>query len=110
MKTEIDHKCTNEIVCPYCGYKFSDCWEYSDSDTIQCSSCKKKFASERIISCTYNTSKLCKENGLEHDWDATRSFWCESVNKTLSYRICKVCGEHDSLPASERKIEEIKDD
>jgi len=28
--SEIDHKFTNEIVCPYCGYEFSDSWEYLD--------------------------------------------------------------------------------
>ena len=27
--SEIKHKYTKEIVCPYCGYEFSDSWDYS---------------------------------------------------------------------------------
>ena len=29
---DIDHEYTREIVCPWCGYEFSDSWEIQGND------------------------------------------------------------------------------
>jgi len=55
--TEIDHECTYEIVCPYCGYEFSDSWEYADDNQDEhCGKCGKYFEYTRDVDVTY-TSK-----------------------------------------------------
>jgi len=48
MKKEIDCSYTDEIVCPHCGYEFSDSWEnfqYNDEyiEGIECEKCEKEF-------------------------------------------------------------------
>ena len=30
MEKEIDHKNTDEIICPHCGYEFNDSIEFVD--------------------------------------------------------------------------------
>ena len=59
---EIEYRCTDEIVCPHCGVKESDSWEVvpgeEDIGNIDCGSCFKIFAVERVISITYNSYKI----------------------------------------------------
>lgn len=56
---EMEHKFTDEIVCPYCGCIFNDSWEFEDDDgIILCEECGKEFNYTREINITYNTSKL----------------------------------------------------
>lgn len=59
---QIEHEGTNEIVCPYCGYKFSDSWDYSsDDDVVEClnDDCGKQFKYYREnLGCAYSTSKI----------------------------------------------------
>lgn len=48
MKKEIDCFCTKEIVCPHCGYEFSDSYEvFRDGDEwvegLECEECGKEF-------------------------------------------------------------------
>lgn len=58
MSEEIDYEYTDAIVCPYCGYEFSDCWEMADSnDELACYGCDKVFSYERIVDVTYKSSK-----------------------------------------------------
>ena len=59
---ELDYKYTDEIVCPYCGYKFSDSHEYFGSsdecaDNIYCDECDKEFDAVRNISVSFSTYK-----------------------------------------------------
>lgn len=62
MGKEIDHEYTNEVVCPYCGYKDRDSWELSDNDgETYCGRCDKEFAYTRNISISYCTSKIEEE-------------------------------------------------
>lgn len=73
MKKEIDCSCTDEIVCPHCGYEFSDSWEnfqYDDEciEGIECEKCEKEFNVERNISISYN-SYIPKENILPPRYD-----------------------------------------
>lgn len=55
--SDIDHKHTDEIVCPWCGQEESDSWEYDENGTIDCE-CGNKFYYERIIDVTYSTEKI----------------------------------------------------
>ncbi len=56
---EIDHEYTDNIVCPHCGYQFSDCYEFEDqSGEIECYKCEGDFHYEREISVTYTTTKI----------------------------------------------------
>lgn len=57
MKKEIDHSNTDEAVCPHCGHELSDSWELSDNAEIMCPECEGEFEVERIVHCTYSTSK-----------------------------------------------------
>lgn len=55
----IEHKYTDEIICPYCGYKFSDSYEFNlDSGDLECYHCEKEFFYERNIKVNYSTSKI----------------------------------------------------
>lgn len=52
---------TNEIICPYCGYEFSDSIEIengnNDVGEVDCSRCEKTFITYRNVEVTYNTWK-----------------------------------------------------
>lgn len=53
-----DHEYTDEVVCPHCGYEFSDSWEMGDNDDgMDCPDCEKTFSMERIVTCEYSTDK-----------------------------------------------------
>lgn len=66
---EIDHEFTDEIVCPYCGYEYSECYEFSeDDDEILCDQCDKIFSYSRHMEVTYTTTKCCVQNKQEHIW------------------------------------------
>lgn len=55
--SNFDTDYTNEIVCPHCGYKQSDSWEWDDSeDEAQCGHCENFFGYERVVSVTYTSS------------------------------------------------------
>ena len=56
---EIDHECTDELVCAYCGREHRDSWEYhADSGDADCEMCERTFHYERIVDVSYSTSKL----------------------------------------------------
>jgi hypothetical protein len=55
---KIDHKYTSNIVCPYCGYEYTDSWEFEDDcDDYECADCEKVFTYERHVTVEYCTSK-----------------------------------------------------
>lgn len=58
---DIDYKNTDEIVCPYCGYEFSDSWEFDmnhNSTKIKCAECNKEFECEAETTIKYASAKL----------------------------------------------------
>jgi len=59
MSDEINHRYTNEIVCPHCGYEQGDSWEADDAGEEFCQNddCAKPFNYERHVEVTYCTSK-----------------------------------------------------
>ena len=62
---EIEHQYTTEIVCPHCGYEFSDSWEFEDSGDAECYRCDLAFFFERQIEVTYTT--VAARGDGEHD-------------------------------------------
>jgi transposase len=75
MPKEIDHICTKEIVCPYCGYTMSDSWEMEDDGSWTCDACNNEFRYQRNISVSYTSRKKeCK----------THSFKVAKVVKSLT--------------------------
>jgi uncharacterized Zn-finger protein len=59
LVAEIDHKYTDEAVCPYCGGAQSDSWELEGGDgeegETDCGYCDRAFLYYRNISVTYST-------------------------------------------------------
>lgn len=58
MKTEIDHRGTDEIVCPYCGRAFPESYEFQDSGIENCDECGKDFRYRRDVLVSYTTETL----------------------------------------------------
>jgi hypothetical protein len=54
---EIDHRYTHEIVCPHCGHKHRDSWEYGEGEH-DCALCERPFDLTRDVSVTYSTEKI----------------------------------------------------
>ena len=54
---KIEHESTEEIVCPYCGYEFSNSFEYNDASgaSIECLECDKEFGLEVQVTVEYTT-------------------------------------------------------
>ena len=102
MCEDIDCDYTNEIVCPYCGHEKTNSWEYDGDDgEIECDECGMKFAYVRNVSVDYSTSKLCKENGKEHqwgEWGYHESWESNGIQYgEFWHRTCKVCSQIESV-------------
>lgn len=91
---EIDSEYTDEIVCPYCGYEFSDSFECNISEDeeniIECEECGKEFYAIKNISISYSSFKPergtctnCKEEDVI----------LESYHGSLGHfeNVCKKC-------------------
>lgn len=109
---DIDHEYTDEIVCPWCGYKFEDSWEFSCDDEdlglIDCYECDKQFYASRNIRVTYSTEKptygKCKdcdkENVVLEDYHSSMG----------SYDgLCLPCGEKAKKELWKKYIQEIEE-
>ena len=57
--SEYDTRRTNEIVCPYCGYRFSESWKYDGDDggIIECPECDKQMELSVDFIVTYHANK-----------------------------------------------------
>lgn len=55
---KIDHKYTDNIICPWCGHKNSDSWESDDNGEEECGECEQSYTYERIVTVEYSTSKV----------------------------------------------------
>ncbi len=59
----IDHRYTDDMVCPYCGTKQSGLWELKgayDEDTlrVECEECEREFDSYCYTSHSFTTSEV----------------------------------------------------
>ena len=48
---------THEIVCPHCGYEYSDSWDYGEGER-NCNRCNLKFDISQYVEVTYSTTKV----------------------------------------------------
>ncbi len=56
-----------EIVCPYCGYTYTDSNELSaDEDEIECKHCERKFYYGRAITVEYETHKIDEDGDIDY--------------------------------------------
>lgn len=53
---ELDTWHEREVICPWCGYKYTDSWEMSDGEH-ECPECEQKFVLEIETEVYYTTSK-----------------------------------------------------
>lgn len=63
ISQHIDHEYTREIVCPYCGYVFSDSWDYgleTRPSEMECNNedCLKTFDAYIDVDVTYITDRI----------------------------------------------------
>lgn len=97
--SKINHEYTKEIVCPYCGYEFSDSWDYNineeDIGLVECGECEKEFYASRIITVDYSTKKAnygtCKKCKAENVVIESRAFSHGSYTD-----LCIECGDKES--------------
>lgn len=47
---------TDEVICPHCGYEYSDSWEMNEG-RHECSDCERPFEVTRNVVVTYSTEK-----------------------------------------------------
>lgn len=47
---------TDEIVCPYCGYEYSDSWGEND-DKLDCQKCGETFHYEKELAFKYRVKQ-----------------------------------------------------
>jgi len=46
------------ITCPYCGYVFTDSWEYDVDGEVECEACERTFFLTIDTTITYSTLKI----------------------------------------------------
>ncbi|HID0796030.1 TPA: hypothetical protein ACXDAB_003467 [Clostridium botulinum] len=105
---DIDHEYTNEIVCPFCGYEFTDSWEYGEEDLglIECNECGKSFYTNREVSVTYST---CKANYGTCKHCKADNVVIEDYNSTMGKYsgLCVKCGELEKQRLLKEYIDSI---
>lgn len=56
--SELDCMYEDEPVCPHCGKRHQDAFEWRDSGRRDCDRCGKPFTWERNVEVTYSTEKV----------------------------------------------------
>lgn len=59
MKKNDSIEYTKEIICPYCGYNFSDSWKYDKEyiGLVRCKICTKEFYAQKNPPDTFSSFK-----------------------------------------------------
>lgn len=106
MAEKIECEYTNEIVCPWCGYEYSDSWEFhEDREDMECPECEKMFNMNRTVTVSYTTErKECETCVMESSeyYVLKRSYekvgkewvWLDLTKDNWKYRhklICNIC-------------------
>lgn len=72
-------------ICPYCGAKYGDCWEWLTSETPEekeCHRCGRKFRAWAEFDVTYNTEPIAEPS------------WCYGPVELPGHKCAKRAG-HD---------------
>lgn len=62
-----------EIICPHCGYKHEDSWDYGmkydgDEREVECGDCGKEFMASMSLDVSYHSGKFVEdEKGVSND-------------------------------------------
>ena len=112
MEDKINRENTNEITCPYCGYKIGDSWEYNSEEEgeINCSGCSRKFNFSVNITVDYSTSKInCEELEQKegHEYKTERYYkytkdykngeWITLPEDDYKYYRIEICTKCDNV-------------
>ncbi|APM41375.1 hypothetical protein [Clostridium kluyveri] len=107
---DINHECTDEIVCPFCGQEFTDSWEYGDDEAlglIECDECGKSFYASREVSITYSTRKAnygtCKNC---KDENVVIESYHSSIGRYSG--LCVKCGRAEKQRLRKKYIDSIR--
>jgi NAD-dependent SIR2 family protein deacetylase len=67
----VDCAYTDAIICPYCGHKFSDSWEYMDEDSqiTECDRCGRPFTLYTQTIVSYNTRPIAFDKVNDSLWE-----------------------------------------
>ncbi len=57
----------SDPTCPVCGQTYSDAFELSDEDEIECPNCYAQLSVERIVDVSYTTTVVSKGEVLDLD-------------------------------------------
>jgi len=95
---EWDHENTDEIICPYCGYVYSDSWEMGNhTDEIEeCVQCFIKFKWSSEVSVTYDSYKI--------DWVTE---WIQYNKRKISHRESTLRWFNERFAEFERDYAEL---
>ena len=52
----VDHECTDDIICPKCGYELGDSWECDDDGEQECEECGAIYEYYRNVTVDYTTN------------------------------------------------------
>lgn len=55
---EEDTDYRDDIICPYCGCEYGDCWEWGEDGEYKCDDCGNKFTYTRNTSVDYTTERI----------------------------------------------------
>lgn len=89
MSKEIDHKGTDNVICPYCGHdNGGDDGDGPSKGEQQCYECEKKFDCEPSYSVTYYTNKMPCWNGEPHEYKTYRRVLPDDKKTLASCRLC----------------------
>lgn len=56
------------VICPYCGYVYRDCFEFDDDDTTECQSCGGTIHYQRIVNVRYTTEPVKAPRLIRAHW------------------------------------------
>lgn len=109
---EVNSEYTEEITCPWCGYGFSDSWEYEDNSEdlglIECEECSKRFYANRNVEISYSTGKAnygsCNHCSKE---DVVLISLNSSIGKYKD--LCEKCGDREENRLRKEYFEKNKE-
>lgn len=107
----IDHRYTDNVVCPWCGYIDINSWEFKSDDDdlglIECGECGKEFYATRHVSVNYSTKKArygtCLSCGKE---DMVIESWHSGFGKYEN--LCLRCGLEEKKRLIDKYIKELE--
>ncbi len=90
-----DTRWTDDVVCPWCGYKETDSFELNSDSHFSCGSCGKISELSVDMSVTYTTTKVpCLNDPTLHQWK-TNTWYEPHVRGDKTYSTCTRCNTRE---------------